>query len=406
MDKPFEGSANLDLLKSGRKPRKAISQKGRRREKRFAQVKPASKSPRRTLRRFPASSFEEALDFAKSIQEAGGGGAVRRLTLFNEIGKSPESSASRQIITNASKYGLVKGNYKSEQLELTPDAVEAIDEEIPYRQQAKARVKLAIEAIEIFDELFRRFVGSKLPAKRVLIDAAKEFGIDNDLAEEAVDIFIVNLKFVGLLKTLSGAERIVTVDHLLDSIPVAEVSGLAENDISENVGGNSELSAFEDTCFYVAPIGEAGSDLRKHSDLFLGSIVEPAVEPFNLKVYRADAIDKPGIITKQVLEYLIKARLVIVDLSHHNPNVFYELAIRHMMRLPVVQIIRSSDKVPFDVAQMRTVNIDDSDVYTLVPKIESYRSEISNQIRRALQDPDSVDNPINTHFPLLKAALP
>jgi hypothetical protein len=145
--------------------------------------------------------------------------------------------------------------------------------------------------------------------------------------------------------------------------------------------------------------------LRKHSDLFLGSIVEPAVEPFKLNVIRADAIDKPGVITKQIIEYLLRSRLVIVDLSHHNPNVFYELAIRHMMRLPVVQIIRLADKVPFDINQMRTVIIDDSDIYSLVPKTESYRSEIATQIRRALDDPDSVDNPITTYYPALKAAL-
>jgi len=106
-----------------------------------------------------------------------------------------------------------------------------------------------------------------------------------------------------------------------------------------------------------------------------------------------------------VIEYLLRSRLVIADLSHHNPNVYYELAIRHMMRLPVVQIIRSADKVPFDMNQMRTIIIDDSDIYSLVPKIASYQSEISTQIRRAFEDPDLVDNPITTYYPALKAVL-
>jgi hypothetical protein len=122
-------------------------------------------------------------------------------------------------------------------------------------------------------------------------------------------------------------------------------------------------------------------------------------------VIRAEAIDKPGVITKQVIEYLLRSRLVIADLSHHNPNVYYELAIRHMMRLPVVQIIRTADKVRFDMNQMRTIIIDDSDIYSLVPKIASYQSEISTQIRRAFEDPDSVDNPITTYYPALKAVL-
>jgi len=108
-----------------------------------------------------------------------------------------------------------------------------------------------------------------------------------------------------------------------------------------------EHAQYETTCFYITAIGDEGSEYRQHSDLFLGSFVEPALEAFKLTVVRADAIDKPGVITKQIMDYLIKSRLVIADLSFHNPNVFYELAIRHAVRLPVVQLIRTCDKIPF-----------------------------------------------------------
>src|SRR3954452_10355845 len=53
-------------------------------------------SRKRPSRNFPASSFEEALEFAKAIFKFGSGNPIRRLTLFNELGKSPESGASRQ----------------------------------------------------------------------------------------------------------------------------------------------------------------------------------------------------------------------------------------------------------------------------------------------------------------------
>jgi hypothetical protein len=378
-------------------------------KKRTAKAVSPKERRKRVSRNFPAASFEEAIEFAKAIFKIGSGNPVRRLTLFNELGKSPESGASRLMITHANKYGLIIGSYKAEHLALTPDGLRAIDEEAPSRERAKARIKLAIEDIEIFKGLYERFVGNKLPAKAVLVDAAKEMGVQAEAIEEAVDTFVVNLKFVGLLQTLSGADRIVTADHYLDSVPATLQSSAPISTVSVSREVKSLVTAehaqFETTCFYVAPIGDPGSPLRKHSDLFLGSIVEPAVEPFKLNVIRADAIDKPGVITKQIIEYLLRSRLVIVDLSHHNPNVFYELAIRHMMRLPVVQIIRLADKVPFDINQMRTVIIDDSDIYSLVPKIESYRSEIATQIRRALDDPDSVDNPITTYYPALKAAL-
>lgn len=410
MEKPVEGpEGGLEIAENSNKA--ARTRKKRRTSKKNGTRKTGSpkETRKRVSRSFPASAFEETLEFAKAILRVGSGNPVRRLTLFNEIGKSPESGPSRQLITNASRYGLIRGNYKSEQLELTPDGLRAIDEESPSRERVKARIKLAIEDIDVFKSLYERFVGNKLPARAVLIDAGKELGIDSDAVEEAIDTFVVNLKFVGLLQTLSGAERIVTVDHFLDTVPATSHNSTSKFEVPFPKETKSlittEHAHFETTCFYIAPIGDAGSSLRKHSDLFLGSIVEQAVEPFKLTVIRADAIDKPGVITKQIIEYLLKSRLVIVDLSHHNPNVFYELAIRHMMRLPVVQIIRTADKIPFDINQMRTVTIDDSDIYSLVPKIESYRSEISTQIRRVLDDPDSVDNPITTYYPALKAIL-
>jgi len=137
----------------------------------------------------------------------------------------------------------------------------------------------------------------------------------------------------------------------------------------------------------------------------LGSIVEPALEEFGLKVVRADGIEKPGTITRQVFDYLLRARLVVVDLSFHNPNVFYELAIRHAARLPVVQIIRTADRIPFDVNQMRTIPIDTTDICTLVPQLQSYIAQVASHVRRALQDPDATDNPLSTFYPNFRVQL-
>lgn len=152
----------------------------------------------------------------------------------------------------------------------------------------------------------------------------------------------------------------------------------------------------------IIPIGAPESSERSHSDLIIGSFVEPALEEFNLNVIRADKIDQPGVITKQIIDYLMRARLVIADLSFSNPNVFYELAIRHAIRKPIVQIIRQGDRIPFDVNQMRTISIDLSNVYSAIPKIELVRTEIRNQVRRALENPDDIDTPISLFYPGLQ----
>lgn len=364
----------------------------------------------RSSRPFPACSFEEAAAFAKQLFDFGAGRPVRKITLFDHLGKSPDSGATRQIITNSGKYGLTKGSYAAEMLEITPEGAKAVDLEQPIRERAKARIFLGLENIPTFKALFETYVGNKLPPKAALVDTAKSLGITNDLAVEAVETFTVNLRELGLLQTLSGAERILTLDHYLDSLPqtsamqstfatpIARATPAAEPRLATSLI-TFEQAQFETACFYVTPIGAPGSDERLHSDLMLGSIVEPALEGFGLTVIRADQIDKPGTITRQVFDYLLRARLVVVDLSFHNPNVFYELAIRHAVRLPVVQIIRAAEKIPFDVNQMRTIPIDTTSIYTLLPQLQSYVAQIASHVRRALQDPDAADNPLSTFYP-------
>ena len=129
------------------------------------------------------------------------------------------------------------------------------------------------------------------------------------------------------------------------------------------------------------------------------------MEEFGLKVVRADKIGKPGMITSQIVEHIVKSRLVIADLSFHNPNVFYELALRHVCRLPTVQLIRKCDKIPFDLDQFRTIPIDTTSIFTMVPNLQTYRTEIAAQVRMALKDPDSVDNPVSTYYPSLRTTF-
>jgi hypothetical protein len=358
----------------------------------------------RTVRPFPAGPFEEALEFAKQIFELGSGTPVRRLTLFDHLKRAPDSSLSRMLITNAGKYGLIKGSYSSEFIELTADGRKVCDDNSTPREIARIKSKLAITDIAPFNYLYEKFTNAKLPQRAALIDSMKEAGVEASQAEEAVDTFIVNLSQVGLLQNLSGADRVVTLEHLLDSLPSQQSppSGSAASHAPIENGTNiitQEQADFESTCFYITPIGSPDTEIRKHSNLFLESIVEPAIRTIGLRVIRADQIDKPGMITRQIIEYILRARLVVADLSFSNANVFYELALRHAARLPVVQIIQQGDPIPFDISHMRTITIDNQSIYTLLPNVELYRSEIASQARRALEAASDIDTPVSIYFP-------
>lgn len=152
----------------------------------------------------------------------------------------------------------------------------------------------------------------------------------------------------------------------------------------------------EKVCFFITPIGEQDSDIRKRADLVLKFIVRPIVEKHGYKAIRADEIDKPGMITSQLIQHIVNDPLVIADLTDRNPNVFYELAIRHAIRKPLVQMIRKGELLPFDVAGTRTIPYDHTDLES----VESVKIEISKQIEALDEDPSGVETPISMSLDL------
>jgi hypothetical protein len=385
------------------------SQPKRRRKKPKQKGRTAVTKRTRTPRPYPASSFSDALPLAEAIHKIASGEKVRRLTLLKQMNRSPTSSGTKMLITNSGKYGLTTGSYAAEWLELTQVGKVASASESASREKRQAQFDLAIKGVAPFALLYEKCVGKKLPSHDVLKDMLSEAEIEVEDPAECIDTFVVNTKDLGLLQTIAGAETLVSIESVLDDLGAIRLNRVA---IPAGVGssGADHLTAssrdWSKVCFMVTPIGDDESEWRKHSDLFLSSLVEPAMKEFGLQVVRADRIGEAGMITAQILEHVMRAKLVIVDMSFHNPNVFYEMALRHACQLPVIQIIRKCDRLPFDVNQVRTVVVDTTDIYTLIPKLETYRSEIATQVRAALADGQTTSNPISVFFPGFKVTIP
>jgi len=75
-------------------------------------------------------------------------------------------------------------------------------------------------------------------------------------------------------------------------------------------------------------------------------------------------------------------------------------------KLPIVQMTRKADRLPFDFNQIRTVVIDTSDIYSLVPRLETFRSEIATQVRKALSEGDATMTPLSVFLPGFSVTLP
>lgn len=149
-------------------------------------------------------------------------------------------------------------------------------------------------------------------------------------------------------------------------------------------------------CFVIAPIGDEGSETRKRSDQILKYVISPALEATSFRAVRADQMSEPGLITTQIIQHIVDDPLVVADLSGRNPNVFYELAIRHAIRKPFVQLIDSQEQIPFDVAGTRTIQIDHKDL----DSVENARDEIVRQITSLKDKSSDLETPISVSLDL------
>ena len=149
-------------------------------------------------------------------------------------------------------------------------------------------------------------------------------------------------------------------------------------------------------CFVIAPIGEDESEVRKRSDQILKHVIEPPVGECGYEAIRADKIEKPGVITSQVIQHVVEDQLVIADLTGHNPNVFYELAIRHALRKPFIQMIQKGEKIPFDVIGTRTIQINHHNL----DSVDEAKKGIISQIKSLEKDVSQVETPISISLDL------
>lgn len=231
----------------------------------------------------------------------------------------------------------------------------------------------------------------------MLQDSLAEIDIPAERRKQCVDLFLENLKDLGLLRTVAGAERIVPIEQALEEVPSTDGAPTSPEAAVEAGIQKVEKSkkSWKNTCFVIAPIDQEGSEQRKHSDMLLEALIRRALDR-DWEVIRADQITAPGMISGQVVEHLLQSGLVIADLSFHNPNVFYELALRHAAGKPTVHVIRRGDPIPFDLKDFRTITIDTTDKYELVAKLDTYRAEIANHVRQAVAEGAESSNPVRT----------
>jgi nucleoside 2-deoxyribosyltransferase len=152
------------------------------------------------------------------------------------------------------------------------------------------------------------------------------------------------------------------------------------------------MAKAQKTCFVISPIGSEGSDVRRRSDCCLKFIIKPAFEALGFsKVERIDETDEAGQITPRIIKRIHEADWCVADLTGLNPNVFYEIGIRHAFQKPIIHMSNAVSSIPFDNSHQNTIEYvhDDPNSH------EVCINRIKGQVEKADENPEHFSTPVS-----------
>lgn len=145
-------------------------------------------------------------------------------------------------------------------------------------------------------------------------------------------------------------------------------------------------------CFIITPIGNENSEVFRKAKGVIESTIKPILREYSFTdIKPAYEINVSGMINTQIINRIVNDDLVVANLTGNNPNVMYELCLRHVVAKPIIHICENGTNLPFDIKDSRTIFYENDmlGVEELKNKLRSFMDNLS-------YTDDYIDNPIYT----------
>jgi hypothetical protein len=153
-------------------------------------------------------------------------------------------------------------------------------------------------------------------------------------------------------------------------------------------------------CFVIMPISDVPGYDAGHFGRVYEHLLKPAIVEAGYMPVRADDTNKTDYIVVGVVQKVVDSAIVLCDYSARNPNVLYELGIRHAFNRPVVLVKDTRTEKVFDIQGLRYTEYDPS---LRVDTVQKDISRISNAIKETAGNDEDAYNSV-VHLAGLSAA--
>lgn len=296
---------------------------------------------RKIDRPYPRVTLENALRVVGAIKEKNAGNPWPPEEVAKALDVGSKTGPFWYLTAGARDYSLTEGTSRTDKISLTGVGRRIAFPKSP--EEATVAKREAFLSVETFRRVLEYYKGSALPEKEYLSNTLRtEFQLDPDTHDEFVDIFQKNCKYLGIGNKFEVGARMS---------PIEEATEDSSTRIVVSAGAGSEGPV----CFVIMPFVERHEE---HSPGFfeevLASLIIPAAKKAGFVVRTANRHGS-DVIQSTIVNELLKADLVVADLTEHNPNVLFELGMRMREDKPVALIKATGTGRIFDVDNMLRV---------------------------------------------------
>ena len=294
------------------------------------------KRARSVHRDFPRKTLEDAIRVPSVIKENNGSNPWAPGEVATAVKLGAKSGNFYYLTTASRDYGMTEGTRDTADISLTPLGRRIVSPTDPSDYQPALRE--AFFKVDLFRKVFEHYQGNNLPGEPFLSNTLSDvYSVDRSLVADFVDVFRKNCRFVGYDPGQA------------EGTPAAVDAGRTEVVATPRSKGDAPV------CFVAMPFSER-DPAHPHGffDEVLSAVLSPAIVKagFTVRTAKRQGSD---VIQRTIVNELLNADLVVVDLTEHNPNVLFELGMRLHSGLPTALIRATGTGAIFDVDHMLRV---------------------------------------------------
>lgn len=147
------------------------------------------------------------------------------------------------------------------------------------------------------------------------------------------------------------------------------------------------------TCFVIMPFSDYGGIVEQEWTTIYDCLLKPSIEDCNLGYECKRSEIRNGAFTKDIILGLKHSKVVLADITYFNPNVMWELGIRHSLSMRTILVNNHKATQKWIISDIPNYGVVSYNIENLV-EINKFKATIKRILTEIEANPERNDSPV------------